>query len=106
MTTVIRAASGSGGGARRRAALTCFDLKRTKAGNVSTRDIYISRVVGRGGASIDALFGVRRRRPRVKRRQAASHERRPSRQVKWIKDSDDRSTLLCIIGPQPLAMAA
>lgn len=35
----------------------------------------------------------------VKRREAASHERHASRQVKWIKYTNDRSTLLCNIRP-------
>lgn len=35
----------------------------------------------------------------VKCREASSHERHASRQVKWIKHTNDRSTLLCNIRP-------
>lgn len=45
----------------------------------------------------DALFGVCN--ADVKCREASSHERHASRQVKWIKHTNDRSTLLCNIRP-------
>lgn len=46
---------------------------------------------------IDALFGVCN--AEVKCREASSHERHASRQAKWIKHTNDRSTLLCNIRP-------
>lgn len=46
---------------------------------------------------IDALFGMCN--AEVKCRGASSHERHASRQVKWIKHTNDRSTLLCNIRP-------
>lgn len=79
--------------------------ENNKANDILTpkkKNVYSSRLMQSPqrtpvASRIDALFGVCN--AEVKCREASSHERHASRQVKWIKHTNDRSTLLCNIRP-------